>query len=298
MEPWSRVLDGLSAVAAKRLFFVGGAPRSGTTWVQQILDFHPEISCLGEGLFQKYLAGPLDVATRDRRAAVAEKNTRLFAHTGGYPLPAEEDADFLLGAAILADFRRRGTDETIRAIGEKTPENIFLFPRLKRIFPGARLIAVARDPRDILASAWHLFGPPATAENEDAAKHAFIRAALPSLEQGARAMLDLEQTHPRDIAIVTYELLRRAPELGAANMFRFLGVSDAPDIVAACVARASFQAQTGGRAPGDERKDAFLRKGVAGGWTGTLTPAMNETILAQLGWMFPRFGWRMSEENR
>ena len=90
---------------------------------------------------------------------------------------------------------------------------------------------------------------------------------------------------------ITYETLRRTPELVVSNMFRFLSVSDAPGIVADCVARASFAALTGGRRAGIEQDGAFLRKGIAGDWAFTLTPEMNDLVMRELGWMFPHFGW-------
>ncbi len=293
LEPWRHIHDEIAAIADRQLFFVGGAPRSGTTWVQQILDCHPQVSCRGEGLFQKHLADPLDALAASRRAALEDKNARLFAHTGGYPPPPPDDIDFLLGTAILLGLRRQSGSKTCRAIGEKTPENVFFFPRLKQIFPGAKLIAVARDPRDVLTSAWHFFHRPAASEDDTAAKFAFIRMALPSLDQGARAILEQQAAWPGDVAIVTYESLRHTPEFVAGNMFRFLRVSDQPDIVADCVARTSFQVQTGGRLAGETQNGAFFRNGVAGDWRSTLTAEMGDLVTRELGWMFPRFGWRM-----
>ena len=292
MQSWIEHNEALAAVARKQLFFVGGAPRSGTTWVQQILDCHPEVCCRGEGLFHKHLAEPLEEMMKRRSEALAAKNTGLFGHTGGYPLPSADDVEFLIGTAILASLRQFGATETCRAIGEKTPENVFFFPRLKQLFPKAKCIAIARDPRDVLTSAWHFFHKPVEGEDETAAKFAFIRLALPSLDQGARATLDLAARFPADFMTVTYESLRRSPQLVVSNMFRFLSVSDASRIVADCVARTSFAALTGGRQPGDEQRGAFFRKGVAGDWAATLSPEMGQLITRELGWMFPHFGWK------
>lgn len=291
MPSWIELQKDLSAIADRQLFFVGGAPRSGTTWVQQLLDSHPDISCQGEGLFDRHFAQPLDGLLGGRRDALMEKNGKLFEHTGGYPLPTADDAGALLGTAILMGFRRQIEGKACRAIGEKTPENVFFYPRLRQIFPSAKLIAVARDPRDVLTSAWHFFHKDAPGEDEVAAKLAFIRLALPSLAQGARAMLDLAKAFPADTMIVTYEALRRSPQLAVSNMFRFLGVADAAPLVADCIARTAFAAQSGGRPAGTEARGAFFRKGVAGDWPSTLNAEMNALLLRELGWMFPLFGW-------
>ena len=292
MPGWIERQEEIAALARKQLFFVGGAPRSGTTWVQQILDAHPEVCCRGEGLFQKQLAEPLEDMMKRRGEALTSKNTGLFGHTGGFPLPAADDVEMLLGTAVLLSLRQYGAGTEYRAIGEKTPENVFFFPRLKQLFPKAKCIAIARDPRDVLTSAWHFFHKPVAIEDEVAAKFAFIRLALPSLDHGARTTVDLATRYPADCMTITYESLRRTPQLVVSNMFQFLSVSDASHIVADCVARTSFQALTGGREPGTEQPGAFFRKGIAGDWASTLTPDMNQLVLRELGWMFPHFGWK------
>jgi hypothetical protein len=83
-----------------------------------------------------------------------------------------------------------------------------------------------------------------------------------------------------------------APAPIAAQLFRFLGVSDDGDVVADCVARTSFVVLSGGRRSGGAQDGSFFRKGVVGDWRSTLTPEMNDMVLRELGWMFPHFGWR------
>ena len=291
MRSWIEHQTDLTRLAQAPLFFIGGAPRSGTTWLQCLLDSHPEVSCRGEGLFLKHLAEPLDALIATRCDALAAKNGAVFKETGGYTLPEPEDADVLLGTAVLLALERQRAGKACRAIGEKTPENVFFFPRLKRLFPAAKFIGIARDPRDVLTSAWHFFHKASAGEDEEAAKLTFIGSAFPSLNHGARAMLALRDQYPSDSMIVTYERMRETPEPVAATLFDFLGVPGDPAVVAECVARTSFSALAGGRSAGVARNGSFFRSGVAGDWRSTLTPAMNALILRELGWMFPAFGW-------
>jgi hypothetical protein len=289
---WTARQDVLRRVARLQLFFVGGAPRSGTTWLQSLLDSHPQVSCRGEGLFMKHLAEPLETLVRGRRDAIAAKNATVFRHGGGYDPPPPDDAEMLLGTAVLLALARQGAAKDCRAIGEKTPENVFFFPRLRTLFPTAKFVGIARDPRDVLASAWHYFHKPVAGQDEIAAKTAFISTALAALDSGARAMLALAEQSPSHCTYVTYEQLRQAPAENAARLFRFLGVSDDAAIVADCVARTSFAAQSGGRAPGVVQQGSFFRKGDVGDWRTTFTPAMNTMILNALGWMYQPYGWR------
>ncbi len=292
MASWADYQESISRTAGKQLFFVGGAPRSGTTWLQEILNAHPDISCKGEGLFWKTLAVPLETLMTERRKALEEKNAGLFRHTGGYPLPAAAETEHLLGTAILAALARQCGDAPVKAIGEKTPENVFFFPRLRELFPQARFIAIARDPRDVLTSAWYFFRNPKPGEDAAAAKIAFLRSAIPSIANGARVTLDFHERHPDQSAIVTYEDLVTEPLPVVSRIFRLLGVPDDEAVAAACLAATSFQVATGGRRPGDEARGSFHRKGVAGDWRTTLTADMNALLLEELGWMYPKFGWR------
>jgi hypothetical protein len=291
LQSWIEREAAIARIAQKQLFFIGGAPRSGTTWLQHLLDAHPEISCRGEAHFLKYLVEPMGSVMTARRQALEAKNRRVFGEVGGYPLPEAEDFEFLVGSAILLALSQQDGGRDCAVIGEKTPENVFYFPNLKRLFPGAKFIGVVRDPRDSLASAWHFFRGKAQEPDEEAAKIAFIRSAIPSLTRGTRMMLEFPGRYPNDSVIVTYEALSRAPEQVVAGLFRFLGVADAPEIVARCVERASFAAMSGGRPRGIEQHGSFFRKGVTGDWGSTLTSGMADLVMRELGWMYQEFGW-------
>ena len=294
MESWADRHAELVRLAERQLFFVDGQPRSGTTWLQQMLDSHPEVSCAGEAQFRDHLAVPLDRAMRQRHAELHRRNTSLFGHTGGYPLPDPDDTQFLLGTGVLSAFRqqlaqRQETGRDLRAVGEKTPGNLFFFPQLRALFPDARLIGIVRDPRDVISSNWHRFQhrPGAT----EADKAAFVRQVLPVAVRWMRAMLDAKERFPEHFRLVSYEALHRAPEPALAELFRFLGVSDRAGIVADCIARNAF-AVLAGRPAGVTQNGAFLRHGMPGDWPNTLTAEMNDMVLRALGWSFPEFGWQ------
>jgi len=287
---WTERAERLLLLSRAQLFFVGGAPRSGTTWLQYLLDAHPDVRCAGEGLFRKDLAEPMEKLVNERRAALQAKNQRVFRHSGGYPLPESDDAEVLVGTGILLALERQCVGKAWRAVGEKTPENVFFFPTLKRMFPRAKFIGIARDPRDLLSSAWHFFRKRDVGES-DAAKAEFIRSALPSLQQGTRSMLELRRALGPDCMLVTYERMLTQTTMTAGALYRFLGVSDDDRVVADCVSRTSFAALTGGRGAGTVEEGSFFRRGVVGDWRATFSEELGATIVRELGWCFREFGW-------
>jgi hypothetical protein len=220
---WPDIQQRLARVADQQLFFVGGAPRSGTTWLQYLLDSHPEVSCRGEAAFMKHLPGPLAKGLADWSAALRAKNEKLFGPAPGYPLPPEDDAEALLATEILLSLARQAEARQVCAVGEKTPENVFFFAQLKRLFPAAKFVGIARDPRDVLTSAWHFFHRVGPGEDEVAAKLAFVRNAVPALHYGTTAMLDLLAAYPNDCLVVTYEGMLATPQACSASSASTMG---------------------------------------------------------------------------
>ena len=76
----TRDTPALIALYAKRTrFFVGGYPKSGTTWLQLLLNAHPEVSCIGEGHLPHHLEPLLRQALAQHNALIAEKNATVLA---------------------------------------------------------------------------------------------------------------------------------------------------------------------------------------------------------------------------
>lgn len=289
---WAGEFADLARFAPTQLFFVGGAPRSGTTWLQEMLAAHPDVSCKGEGLFLNHLAVPLEKAMTERARVIDQKNREIFAHTGGYPLPTAEDVEFLSGTGIMLALMRQTQGKPYRAVGEKTPENVFYFERLHKLFPQARFIAITRDPRDVLASAWHFFAVKTAGVDSPEAKAKFIDIALPSMVAGARVMVNFADRHPDISRVLTYEQMLENPVPPLLDLFTLIGVAATPPQVHEIVEKTSFLAMSG-RQRGEAVDGAFMRKAMPGDWRNSFNEDHNQTILRSLDWMFPRFGWKV-----
>ena len=125
----------------RRLAFLGGHPRSGTTLLEQVLDSHPDI-----------------VSAEETQVFVDDVFNPLKANLpGGSPLAILEAAQ----TDVLQQSRARYfhsmelcLNHTIgdRLLIDKNPPITLLLPAFIRIFPEIKILIALRDPRDVVLS--------------------------------------------------------------------------------------------------------------------------------------------------
>ena len=52
---YQKILTQIQDVQKKHLFFIMAVPKSGTTWLQHLINGHPQMSCSGEGNFNHFM---------------------------------------------------------------------------------------------------------------------------------------------------------------------------------------------------------------------------------------------------
>lgn len=196
----------------ERYIFVGGAPRSGTTLVQNMLDCHSEV--LGGPEFLHLAA--IARLRNEMQGTVAKGWTSQYA--------SDEDIDRAIAGMIdalvlpLAD-RHRATH-----ISEKTPGNVLAFETLMALFPRARCINVVRDPRAVVAS---MLRVGATARERGVTLQPFTRdtrAAVSYVKACLAAGYHAGEAEPERVLHVRYERLVTEPEAETRRICSFLGL--------------------------------------------------------------------------
>src|SRR5579859_3451881 len=252
--------DEVAALLAKQIFFVGGVEKSGTSWFQQLLDRHPEISCDGESHFPDVLYPALKNAVEEynRQILAPERNPLRNELDQPHPGLDSPTLDYLYATAILCSLRKQIIDDHVRAVGERTPKNAHVFDRIARLFRSARFIHIVRDPRDVGVSCWFHArrAQPAEMRPHMTPVTYFAREYAGIWNEVVGRGIRFGASHPTQYCELRYEDLLAEPILTFARICRFLGVDDSEPTVRRCLEEASFEKLSRGRSRGQQNTES------------------------------------------
>ena len=293
MFDYHRLQSAVSAVHSKQIFFIGGVAKSGTTWLQILLDLHPNITCKGEGHFPNNFAPLLKGVLDMHNECISSKNASIFKEIQGYPRYTEEHYLYLLTSAITLLLHEQTKHKSAQAIGEKTPDNIRFLSLLDTLFPRAKFIQVVRDGRDSAVSGWFhnlRVSPDWTRQNFPSMNDyitMFAELWAAQVSEGNK----FGAYQPDRYLAIRYEDLSLEPGSTLKRAFRFLGVEFSQEVVDRCCVDGSFERLSGGRSRGQENRESFFRKGIAGDWRNYFSEEMNKVFQDKAGEWLARFDY-------
>ncbi|MDA0230317.1 MAG: sulfotransferase [Proteobacteria bacterium] len=266
-EALAALHKGADAATSKPLFFICGALKSGTTWLQLMLNAHPEIACRGEGHLLNFLLPGLGKALQEYNSKIGFKNRSIFNEIEGYPRFAEPQHYALLQMAVsllLAQY----DGENIRIIGEKSPDNVLGLHLFARLFPHVKFLHLIRDGRDGAVSGWfhNLRVSKEWAETGFGDLKGFAENYAKSWVRSIRAGQEFGAEFPESYYEVRYEDLLSDGETELRGILKFLGASADKEEIINCLQASSFKNLAKGRGAGKEDRDSHFRKGVQGDW--------------------------------
>jgi len=279
----------------KQIFFAGGAEKSGTSWLQRLLDLHPEVSCVGEAHFLESLFPAVKKALEDHNRFMLDRIANPFLDEVGeaHPIFDLGDLRYIVASSIAMLLLKRSQGKSVRAVGERTTQNLHDFGMLAKFFPGAKCIHIARDPRDCGISRWFHTrrSVPPSARGRMVTKADFVRQHADYWAAVVGRGVRFGERHPDRYIELRYEDLveQTAPVL--VRLFRFLGVDASPETAERCAREAAFEKLSGGRTRGEEDPESFFRKGVVGDWKNHLDSETNEYVIEKAGDVMRHFGY-------
>lgn len=152
----------------KTRFFLVGEMKSGTSWLMNMLNFHPEIFCGAEGTFfgRHRAADEIPVyeapAPSLYNALLNSENLRTWQALwwNGWTKrgkTAEEDLRNLTRLAIDYYLAKESAASGKRIVGDKSPQHTEYVDEIFNFYPEAKVIHIFRDGRDVAVSLMHHF---------------------------------------------------------------------------------------------------------------------------------------------
>jgi hypothetical protein len=312
------------------VFFILGQQKSGTTWLMQILDSHPEILCRGEGRFFGADWRQESVKRIDSKrppsslynAVLDAEYLKLWIERSVWSRNDDADEHLANLTRMAIDYFLMGelSKTSGRIVGDKspllTPETI---KEIARIYPEAKIIHIIRDGRDAAVSAVHHSwnfgkirkGAEASAkrithrkrdphEMRNMGESIFAEGQLRKFaaEWSARVSSTVEDgpTLPGNGYVeVRYEDLLTRPEEEVRRLLEFLRAEASEKTVKRCVNAASFEKLSKGRTRGQEDPTSFFRKGIAGDWSNVFTEQDKVLFKKEAGDLLIRLGYEKDD---
>ncbi len=280
-------------------FFVVGHGRSGTTWSERLLNSHPEVLCVGSGMFFGRDMGLFE--GRKTLYWTLERSKELETWHGMQP-NYWSGHDF---EAELPGMVKAVTDQVLypaldqsgeKIVGDRTPHYVSYLKEVHALYPESKIIHVIRDGRDVAISNVHAFwnsardrGGPVDLEPEELAlrdayladREAFLKSGrsiftegrINKLAKGWKQIVGRGSEYGRRLfgdnyLEVRYEALLIEPVAELERVFSLLGASTTREVLDHIVAENAFE-KNSGRSRGEEDTTSFFRKGISGDWKNT-----------------------------
>jgi len=205
-------------IKEENLIFIGGAPRSGTSLIQKILDNHstvyagPEFDHLHAicNLYDSMLGG----IENKRQVAYYTKN------------PLKESFKQLIYSNLVNNLEKKD----ITHVSDKTPMNALVFDRIKELFPKSKFIFIIRDPRAILYSMKKVY-KRALKYGDNVGVGFNTLKDLRSIKSYIQSGQDFFFDNQNSCTIIHYEELINAPKQTIKDLCITLGLQFQPNML-------------------------------------------------------------------
>lgn len=187
---------------------IAGCGRSGTTYLQAVLDASPEIFIPTESLFIADYLRAGNVLPRGLRRWLLYHEPQLRSWSDERSLPVDN-----LAVTIRDLHQRAAAAEGARIWGQKTPRFVRHIDVFRQAFPGCRFILIHRDPRAVVAS---MLQSP---------RHTYsVARACQRWNRDNQPILAARRQPSPDVMLVAYEALIQDYDEYLVRLFTFAGV--------------------------------------------------------------------------
>ncbi|MCB2200603.1 sulfotransferase [bacterium] len=285
--------------------FLCGPPRSGTTFLSQLLDHHPEIFMMpGDS---KYAIDYIQSCNLEFDSYPYQWVRRLINPTGQTPFwfIGPEEAEFI---KFLTGYQRRikagekdpfiavvgalqqviHGDKPIRYWGEKTPENELYADLLLKRFPEAKFVHLIRDPLSNIYSQKQF-------RMQRSLSFDIRKVSVREKLMFEAALRNLETIGPERYILLKYEDLVAEREATMREIARFLGINFDPILLTPTIK--GLEASSNSSFADRRAKKSQARDENKPRWEAGLTRAEKQIIVSFMKPSAEKLGYNWSKEG-
>ncbi len=306
-----------------RVSFIIASPRSGTTWLKEALNAHPDVLCVEKRLFGMYCDLVRDSgAARPRVRITLDRYVDAMAATLGVDqrqLPGLDLRAVLLSGLAHAEdallLKQSARQHLVDKVTPYADTAEIVAAGITRAYPEAKIVQLVRDGRDVATSGvFHWLNKQVEGgslnDQQKGRRARFVDGQCVSLPRffcdqdldewaslwltGLRTAELLARGH--SVHTVRYESLLSDFESSFEQILSFLGQRVTREILKDCMEAASFIRMTGGRERGVAEPAAHIRKGVTGDWRNYFTRCDGSRFQQLAGQKLAEFGYANGDD--
>jgi hypothetical protein len=236
----------------QNVLFVAGLPKSGTTWLEEMLASFPGFGRL------------------------------LIPDVASYELSHGESHDYQLPPDIFDRFRGKLVVTKMHVNGSRN--NVAVLRSA-----GVRYVVLYRDLRDVAVShvfyvrqtPWHAEYPVYAGRSTQECLSVFADRTLLPFAEWIRSWR--RRADPEAALVVRYEDILADPHRLLARVARHFQLDAPPGLISGIVDRHAFHRLSGGRMRGEQDSRSFFRKGIAGDWRTHFSAELIDLYRERLG---------------
>lgn len=275
-------------------FFVFGYNKSGTTFLQQLLDSHPNVNCPSEHHFSSVIH---NIYTFGQEYV---KRITMFDERTAQQGIRFDESEVLMHTfrAFVEASMECGADTTTTHVGVNDNSIGLSLEYYDTVFPESRFIAILRDPREVTVSLFHhKWRTEEISRQENLTLSAVAEAVGPSWKQHMEKLssFSIRNSSQDRLCVTRYEdLIGAEKNAEFARILSFLRVPYDAALLRDVLAANEFSVRRKNEADG---RGSFLRSGSADTWKEELGPMDVASIERNAGEQMLKFGYELTQQE-